>query len=66
LNLIGLELKDFPLDIANFSNLTFDDNWWDLLPLSKLDLSNNEISSIDENIANEKDLSSIRMQNNKL
>jgi Leucine-rich repeat (LRR) protein len=66
LNLIGLDLKDFPLDIANFSNLTFDDNWWDLLPLSKLDLSNNEISSIDENIANEKDLSSIRMQNNKL
>lgn len=43
LMLVGLELKQFPMDICNFSELTFDDNWWELVPLSKVDLSNNEI-----------------------
>lgn len=67
LNLIGLDLREFPREISKFSELVFEDNnWWELVPLSRLDLSNNAITSIPEELATQQDISLIRMQNNLL
>lgn len=67
LSLANNNLKDFPKEINDFDNLNFqDDKWWESNPLTKIDLSNNEISSIPIDINNQNDLILIRMLNNKL
>ncbi|EWS71822.1 hypothetical protein TTHERM_000716187 (macronuclear) [Tetrahymena thermophila SB210] len=66
LTLIGLELKEFPKQIAQYQDLQLDDNWWEIAPLTKLDLSNNEIKQIPEDFTHEKEIQLVRMLNNKL
>ena len=66
LSLSNRGLKVFPAEVSNFSNLNYDQKWWELVPLSKLDLSNNEIDSILPTITNEPDIQVFRMTNNLL
>ena len=43
----------FPMDICNLHELKLIENFWEAYELSKVDLSNNEIPSIPEEIANQ-------------
>lgn len=63
----NMKLLDFPCEITKFYEIDFpDEKWWESFPLTKLDLSNNEISIIPNNILNLKDLILFRMINNKI
>ena len=45
------QLKNFPDEILKFEDLQVLENWWEGMPLTKIDLTNNEIPSIPEEIA---------------
>lgn len=63
----SLDLAVFPKQIQDIAELRFDaQKWWDIVPITKLDLSNNSIKEVPSEIANLKDLVSFRMQNNQL
>ena len=47
----GKGLAAFPMDLCKIHELQLCENWWDANPLVKVDLSNNEIDSIPEEIA---------------
>jgi hypothetical protein len=44
-------LKAFPDEILKFEDLQVIENWWEGCPLTKIDLSNNEIPSVPEEVA---------------
>jgi|LauGreDrversion4_2_1035121.scaffolds.fasta_scaffold204179_3 hypothetical protein len=45
------QLKKFPDEILKFEDLQVLENWWEGMPLTKIDLTNNEIPAIPEEIA---------------
>ena len=49
----GRSLKVFPQAILNFSDLQMEGNWWENFDLTKLDFSNNQITSIPEEISSQ-------------
>ncbi|CDW80826.1 leucine-rich repeat-containing protein 40-like [Stylonychia lemnae] len=60
------QLKAFPGEILNFQELQIGDNWWEGFDLQKIDLSNNEITSIPEEISAQEFITWFNIQNNKL
>ena len=42
------------------------ENWWEGVPLTKVDLSNNEIPSVPEEIATQEEIAWLNLSNNKL
>lgn len=67
LGLVGQDLNEFPPEIFSIDTLNFDDqNWWQCYPISKLDLSNNQIAVFPEGVGKLPDLQLIRMKNNFL
>jgi hypothetical protein len=51
-NMQGKGLTVFPMDLCNLHELKLIENFWEAYELSKVDLSNNEIPSVPEEIAN--------------
>jgi hypothetical protein len=46
-NFVGQEASEFPKDLFRIETIQFDDqNWWECLPITKMDLSNNSITFI--------------------
>jgi hypothetical protein len=45
------QIKLFPPEILKFEELQVIENWWEGVPLQKIDMSNNEIPSVPEEIA---------------
>jgi len=67
IQIINAELAIFPNEVANIADIRFDNSkWWEINPITKVDLSNNNIKEVPPEIANLVDLVSFRMQNNKL
>jgi len=67
IQLDNLELGIFPKEIPNIAELRFDSQkWWDIVPITKIDLSNNKIKEIPEDIVNLNEVVSFRMLNNAL
>jgi Leucine-rich repeat (LRR) protein len=65
--MIGQELKMFPIEVCRIDTLNFEDqNWWDCNPITKMDLSNNNIQDIPAEIAKLPDLQLIRLKNNEV
>jgi hypothetical protein len=53
--------------LFHIDEIVFDDqNWWDCLPITKIDVSNNEIVGIPSDIINLPDIQLLRMRNNKV
>ena len=46
-------LQTFPMEVCNLHELKLIDNFWEAYELTKVDMSNNEIDSIPEEIANQ-------------
>lgn len=64
LRLGNLQLTRFPDEIHRFNEYTLPgDNWWEDVPLSHIDLSNNPISEIDPRISNLRELVIFKMIN---
>ena len=66
LNISGRGLEVFPEDIWIFSDLRITENWWESYELTKLDLSNNQISSIPTNISTQEQIQHINLNSNNL
>ena len=66
LNLTNRDLEIFPQEICTLSDQAFDEKWWELQPIVKIDLSNNKIKSIPAEICQEKEIVLIRFINNQL
>ena len=60
------QLKNFPDEILKFEDLQVIENWWEGMPLTKIDLTNNEIPSIPEEIATQEEIGWFNISNNKL
>jgi leucine-rich repeat protein SHOC2 len=60
------QLKNFPNEIIKFEDLQIIENWWEGMPLTKIDLSNNEIPTVPEEISIHEELAWFNMSNNKL
>ncbi len=59
-------IKNFPEEILKFEDLQVIENWWEGMPLTKIDMSNNEIPSVPDEIASQEELIWFNMSNNKL
>jgi Leucine-rich repeat (LRR) protein len=66
INLSSRNLEEFPQEIAQFSDLRIEGNWWEALDLQRVDLSHNRIQSIPANLASQGHLTILRMSNNLL
>ena len=66
LTLTDKQLKLFPEEILKFQDLQVIENWWEGVPLTKVDLSNNEIPSVPEEIATQEEIAWLNLSNNKL
>ena len=53
LNMQSKGLQTFPVEVCNLHELKLIDNFWEAYELTKVDMSNNEIDSIPEEIANQ-------------
>ena len=53
LNMQSKGLQTFPMEVCNLHELKLIDNFWEAYELTKVDMSNNEIDSIPEEIANQ-------------
>lgn len=64
-NFVGQEATTFPDQIWRIDELKIEDqNWWECNPITKIDVSNNEIPSIPEGIVALADIQVLRMKNN--
>lgn len=72
MNMSNCNLTAFPMDICNYNTLPLDnalnssDNFWEMYPLTKLDLSYNSISSIPREIFQLPDLVSLKLRDNMI
>eukprot|EP01017_Pseudomicrothorax_dubius_P038901 TRINITY_DN5901_c0_g1_i3.p1 TRINITY_DN5901_c0_g1~~TRINITY_DN5901_c0_g1_i3.p1 ORF type:complete len:763 (+),score=167.89 TRINITY_DN5901_c0_g1_i3:74-2290(+) len=67
LNLPNAGMTTFPPELCNFDNVVYNDQkWWELVPLTKIDLSNNEIAEIPPGVAGNTDLVALRLVNNRV
>lgn len=51
LNVVGMSLNKFPDELKQFQELKLLDNWWEALPILKLDCSNNLFESLPADLA---------------
>ncbi len=62
---MGQDASAFPEELFKLDTLPLQDqNWWDCLPISKIDLSNNLITIIPDKLTIFPDLQLIRLRNN--
>jgi len=67
IQLDNLNLAVFPTEAINIQEMRFDtQKWWDIVPITKADLSNNKITEVPEEINTLSELTYFRMQNNHL
>ena len=66
INLSNRNLEEFPHELAHFSDLKLEGNWWEALDLQRVDLSHNRIQSIPSELAQQGQLTILRMSNNLL
>jgi leucine-rich repeat protein SHOC2 len=67
LNLSSKQLTAVPLEIFALETvLEQDENFWEVCPLAKLDLSHNEIAELPPQVANLVDLLSLKLRGNRL
>ena len=63
----NLNLTKFPDEIHRFNEYTLPgDNWWEDVPLTSIDLSNNPIPEIDPRISKLEELAVIKIMNAKI
>ena len=65
-NASNRDLSTFPEDLCKFSELRLLDNWWDAMPLLKIDIANNQISQLPDQLATQAELQNLNMMNNQL
>jgi hypothetical protein len=51
LNLSNKGMDKFPEEVCVFNELRLIDNWWDAMPLLKIDCSNNELTQIPQQLS---------------
>jgi len=66
LSLPNRGLTAFPAELGQWAELTFGENWWELVDLARLDLSLNNITTIPPFIADLSELKALQLGNNKL
>lgn len=65
-SLADQNLTQFPAELCKIAELDLEQKWWEINPVTKIDLSNNKINQIPPEIVQLLDLGSLRMANNKL
>ena len=66
-NFVGQEANEIPKELFKIDEIPLEgQNWWECVPLTKMDFSNNNISNLPEQILMFIDLQLLRMKNNML
>ena len=67
LRLANFDLEEIPEDLHKFNEISLPgDNWWEDIPLSSIDISNNTITHLDPRLSILREIEVFKMINNKI